>query len=57
MALLSIYLTLLRMVLVFQPMEPRWLRPGAPLVGPICNPYSVICIHIWARHQAGTVGA
>jgi hypothetical protein len=25
------------MVLVFLPMEPRWLRPGAPLVGPICN--------------------
>jgi hypothetical protein len=30
-------LLLLRMVLVFLPMEPRWLRPGAPLVGPICN--------------------
>jgi hypothetical protein len=31
------HLLLLRMVLVFLPMEPRWLRPGAPLVGPICN--------------------
>jgi hypothetical protein len=32
---LSSHLLLLRMVLVFLPMEPRWLRPGAPLVGPI----------------------
>jgi hypothetical protein len=31
------HLLLLRMVLVFLPMEPRWLRPGAPLVGPIRN--------------------
>jgi hypothetical protein len=31
------HLLLLRMVLVFLPMEPRWLRPGAPLVGPNCN--------------------
>jgi hypothetical protein len=31
------HLLLLRLVLVFLPMEPRWLRPGAPLVGPICN--------------------
>jgi hypothetical protein len=31
------HLLLLRMVLVFLPIQPRWLRPGAPLVGPICN--------------------
>jgi hypothetical protein len=31
------HLLLLRMVLVFLPMEPRWLRPGGPLVGLICN--------------------
>jgi hypothetical protein len=31
------HLLLLRMVLVFLPMDPRSLRPGAPLVGPICN--------------------
>jgi hypothetical protein len=35
--MLLLHLLLLRMVLVFLPMEPRWLRPGAPLVGPICN--------------------
>jgi hypothetical protein len=31
----------LGMVLVFLPMESMWLRPGTPLVGPICN--FVIC--------------
>jgi hypothetical protein len=36
------HILLLRMVLVFLPMEHRWLRPGAPLVGPICN---LFCKH------------
>jgi hypothetical protein len=34
------------MVLVFLPMEPRWLRLGAPLVEPICNLQSVINLRL-----------